>query len=725
MLTLLGYAAAAMGFLALLWVVGWPLATALRSHAVPFPAPLLGLCLVPIFAWYWVDLTGTGLRAGIWVLAGVSAAGCVAVAIRRRAALDVRSALVQFATVTAATVIVCLTVFYPVLATPYLTTFSTLNNDASAWLAHAQHLLDDGLRIPTAFSGYDFPTSFRLEATFGAVSLLASAAAITGLDTWQIGGFVICVFVGLVMLALSAFIQHVTGLSVVPATAIAAASTTPALFLYSAANFFFGHVAVLAIVPMVALLAFELTRRHSIAALAPCVLALALAVAMVLCSYAPATLALVVVVAAAGTATVTAPPRLPRAGRFVAAALASVVLAAALLPQLAVWAFHRLRLLSGGKWGWELSTFLPHELLGFASGLMSSASVAGWLVSLLILGVVAFVAFRHRSVGDFAVPGLFLVVGILLSYGVMTWHFGRGHYNAWKWIAYFQPLFCAAVYSLLALGIKDVKPTSYARIVGAVGVLATVLALAFTARTFTEPDAAEIGFGVGDDPRYQTVPQSIETFPAVAARAGIREVNIDLPPHWETVWAWYGLREVRAYPLRPSWLAPVGPQAPWDLRRVDAGDALTGPRVVPIDGTYQFVEHSTDPPSDAPGGLDADLTLLSQAVTASDRVLLLRATNTGKRCWLVAGKRQPMHGAVTLRASLLTGDGAVADEAFRRKPLPTGSCVGSGWSLDLTLKVPREEHRTLRLQLDAQGVQRFGEVLDVGYRPADSGSRAG
>lgn len=728
--------AAAIWFVAVLTVIGWPISMLLRSRGVPFPAPLAGLCVIPIWAWYWVEITDRGLEAGIWVLLAVSAVLCAITIVRRRSQLSgLRAGALHGVWVLAASVVVCVVVFSDLFRSPYLTTFSTGNNDVSNWLSHSQYLLDQGVRAGSAFAGYDFPASFEREATFGAFSILATAASTTGLDTWQIGGFVMLAFVGLVMLSVSTFVQQVTDLSAPAAVATAAAAITPMLFLYSVANFFFGHVSVIAIMPIVALLAFEMTQRRSAKELLPWCVALALSLAMMLFSYAPSILTVPVLLAAAGGGILlTGTRRMMRLGSFAAASLASLVLALALAPQLSVWAVRRLLLVSDGLWGWPLSTFLPHEILGLGRNPLVQPSLVGWAATAAILVGVTYVAYRQRDRAKFAVPLWWLVVGILASYGLMTWYFGAGHYNAWKWIAYLQPLFCASVYSLAALGVSDwmsrrqlefswgrdrdrgvSRRASHQWVVFSAATALALVALSNTHRMFSEPmEGPATGFIHTDGSQgLRTAPRSIATIPAAAAKAGIGEVNIDLPPHWETAWAWYALRDVRTYPVNPFWVPSSEPRAPWTLERVDAGETSVGQRVVPIGATYRFVERSTAPPADSLDGLDAELVVKADRTEGPTRVLRVRATNTGERCWQPSTKA-PL-GYVALRGQLIAASGALIQQDFVAKPIPAGSCVAPGWSLDTDLEVPPLQGGRLRLQLVSEGVGWFGESVEVSH----------
>ena len=241
-----------------------------------------------------------------------------------------------------------------------------------------------------------------------------------------------------------------------------------------------------------------------------------------------------------------------------AASAASLSIALALAPQLSVWAVQRLLLVSGGLWGWPLSTFLPHEILGLGRNPLVAASLLGWVMTGVLLAGVTYVAYRQRDRATSAVTLWWLVVGILASYALMTWHFGAGHYNAWKWIAYLQPLFSQHL-SLAALGVSDWmsrrRPelslaggrdrrvsTSHPAVGGRRGRDHHRRAgpLQHPPAVQAPMEGAATGLIFTDGAQgMRTAPRSIATIPMAAARAGIHEVNIDVPAHWETAWAWY------------------------------------------------------------------------------------------------------------------------------------------------------------------------------------------
>ena len=177
---------AALWFVGVLAVVGWPISVLLASRGIPLPAPLAGLCVVPLWSWYWVEVTdggGSGWEPGApgrerSPLRAHPASGAATMEV-----VAVRSGALHGLAVLAAAAVICVVVFRDLFRASYLTTFSTGNNDVSNWLSHSQYLLDHGVRASTAFAGYDFPASFEREATFGAFSVLASAASVTGLAT--------------------------------------------------------------------------------------------------------------------------------------------------------------------------------------------------------------------------------------------------------------------------------------------------------------------------------------------------------------------------------------------------------------------------------------------------------------------------------------------------------------------------------------------------------------
>ena len=64
------------GYLLLVYL-GWPLWTVLAPSGCPlslwFGAPVVGLAVLQVFSWYWLDHAGTGMATGLPVLIGLNA----------------------------------------------------------------------------------------------------------------------------------------------------------------------------------------------------------------------------------------------------------------------------------------------------------------------------------------------------------------------------------------------------------------------------------------------------------------------------------------------------------------------------------------------------------------------------------------------------------------------------------------------------------------------------
>ena len=70
---------------------------------------------------------------------------------------------------------------------------------------------------------------------------------------------------------------------------------------------------------------------------------------------------------------------------------------------------------------------------------------------------------------------------------------------------------------------------------------------------------------------------------------------------------------------------------------------------------------------------------------------------------------------MALRAQLVDAKGALIQQDFAGNPIPVGSCMAPGWSLDMELEVPPLQGGGLRVQLFAEGVGWFGESIEVSH----------
>src|SRR4051812_41175369 len=104
----LKYLVLTAGVLAFLTLVGWPLSLALRvKGSAIVPAPILGMCVLPLFAWHWLHFTGWGLKGGVISLTVAFAIINAVLLYRRRPSLRLRGWLVRSVSVIVAVGALC------------------------------------------------------------------------------------------------------------------------------------------------------------------------------------------------------------------------------------------------------------------------------------------------------------------------------------------------------------------------------------------------------------------------------------------------------------------------------------------------------------------------------------------------------------------------------------------------------------------------------------------
>ena len=86
-----------------------------------------------------------------------------------------------------------------------------------------------------------------------------------------------------------------------------------------------------------------------------------------------------------------------------------------------------------------------------------------------------------------------------------------------------------------------------------------------------------------------SVPVELSTLTSSPAFDDVDELNIDLGPYWESMWAAYFLRDHHLHLVQPTYYAVSSPTATWTLLRRDAPVPPGTVEVRLINGTYQLV----------------------------------------------------------------------------------------------------------------------------------------
>lgn len=703
-LTLVG----ALGLVAVLTVVGWPVVVLCTrgSTANVVPAPVAGLAVLSLFAWYWSDLGGP-LSVGVPVLVALAVVAAAVVAWRTgrrpsfgRANLPL---LAELAVVTVVTAVLCAVNFAAPLRLDYLTTTAFANNDAAAWVQSGEHLEELSLDDPGNVADYDFGASSKTNG-FGGIVLLGAAAGLSGYDVWKVGMIGLFAAVGLVVLCTGRLVRHVTGLPPWLCGAVAGAAVSPLLFWYSVGNYFLGQMMAMAVVPCLALAAraaAEPGRRRDRVGLTVLV---ALCLFLLLSTYPHmAVLAIPLVGPAALVG-----PRQGIVGRFLRIAeLSAVALAAAMLvaPTLTRLSLERAIDLGSTSAGWSLPAFLPTELLGFGRTVNPQVSAARIVGSIVIVAVVVILAVRVRSSRPVASAYALALAGTVLgTYALVYLTEGGPTYQQWKWISYLQPIFAAVALGMVAVWI--VRQLDRRRRAAGPVAAVVVLALVGTVATVNGSDALSAGMRGSTNLVADLALAGLHESPALD---DLDEVNVRLSPFWETMWASYFLRPRTAYLLQPSYYAITPATAAWTLERISYGPLPAGQGERTINEMYRLVEEPQPPFSAGGAALDATLEVVDEQVAAGVRTVRLRATNTGIGTWLPSTE---VTGGVKLSGALLDDTGAVVVQDLLRSVMLPDRPVDDGWTVEFVVEVP--DTSIVQLQMVAENVERFGAVVVVG-----------
>jgi hypothetical protein len=581
----------ALELLALLGFMGYPvvhLARRWSGRALAVPAPVIGLAVIYLLSWWWLRATDAGLDIGVPVIVAVGAVAWIPVAIdlaRRRPALHevARPAVVPVVTVVAVAVLFAFH-FSSVFRLDHLSSAAGSNGDVAAYSLVAGHLEGEGLSGPGNIEGYDLSERAEEDA-FGATALVATAAVVSGHETWEVGTAVLFVAIATLAVSLVALLRRLWlggGLLVAGATLVGVASF---LFVYLTLQFFLAQILAAALLGAVLVAFLAAVDARSQPAGATCAAVIGLLGAGMIATYPHMALFAPAVLLPAALAC------LPRAGlregalRVAGTAAAGAVVAVALAPDQFVGAIRRAEVLSGVQAGWPLPAFLPTDLVGALGTEVPAHTATRWAGSVaLLIGIGACAALRWRidRLGRFTVVAW---AGALASYAVVYAWEGES-YRQWKWITTFLPLLVAlAAAVVVAAGIGLARRARVRPQLAQAGALAAlVLVVAFqTAKA--DPFVSRFLGGPVPGVYVNADLAAIASEPRVAGLTRVA-FNFTDPAEYQWAAAIIRPREVLPYPTPTN-------DRPWILERVGA-PVTPGRQVVRLNATYQLAQ---DPPA--------------------------------------------------------------------------------------------------------------------------------
>jgi hypothetical protein len=596
--TFFAYVAIAAYVLVALAVIGAPVKILMRVLGVSVgrvvPAPVIGIVLVVLVSWYWATPFG-GTRPVAWILVAVGIVGSTALAVVFPGRLGLRAMLrdadlrscallgvLCFAGVTTAMVATDGQLF----VRSHLTVLTLGNNDAASYAFISQHLLDEGPGEPGNIAGYNAGAR-SIGFSGGACAVLASGAALAGLDVWQVMTPMMLVALVLGAYTLALLLRAICGRERTVLIGIGSVLGFSVLHTaYLVAQWFYaqlvGMTLVLAAAAVLYVAVRSMTRRDAFAAVVVVGSILAAGLSVYPHMTIMGSLVLLPVVAVAHASFRSLVRRGVRTAMLFGL---GALLAVALAPGLLVDAIDITQELEDVNAGWPLPSIFPTEMLGFQTDVRAGQ---GWLTAMVSVVVVAALAGAavfgwRRKRGDASLPLLTSIAVVLATYAVVYQREGGPTYRQWKWATFFIPLFVAAAVALADVAVTAVRRHgplwNRALAAGLVFYGAVVVFFAPGAGFPLSPPAAE----------YLAVTLDEINLQHEDRLADLPSLHINTSPYWETMWLAYFLRDVPVTLGPLTYYATAPPNGPWVLERNDQPLA-PGAEATELNETYRLVQ---------------------------------------------------------------------------------------------------------------------------------------
>lgn len=554
----------------------------LRVIPIWIGAPVIGLGLLQILGWYWLEQSEAGLLSGLIALA-VLAGGAGLFGIWR-----IRGSLRVCRPSRATTCALVLGCLVAIVATfqmagflsadrPSAATFG--NNDIASYALFSDHLIDNGFHSTGSVQGADQGGVSAIDAS-GVRIVLTSVSIVTGSSVEESLAASLILLMVILGLGLFWFAGAVLGDWGPIAAACVLLAIVPSGFSYLLGNYFLsqvGAMAGIAVLLGIGVCAFRLEAAVDRLALG---IVGALALAPVLLTYPHMGVLGTVVVF--GTAFLGRPARgfvrrsLRLAGVASISLLGSLVLLAPHIPALV----ERARLLSKIEAGWTLPLSSPGRILGFekfgaVAGLSTPTTLMWWgQFLLLLLAVVCASVLLYRSKSMVGVVLSALPVIVIVGYRVIVMQRGSSSYGQWKWITFFQPFVIVCVAVALAVLIRTACDQISIRRFGAVAVMAPLIS--WFIASFLISSSLFRGAWI-------RIPEGL---PALSRlnETNLESVNIDLSPYWESMWAAYFLNDLEVHVMNPSYYSRSFDPNSWTVIGRSAG--VHRPHILVPDSSY-------------------------------------------------------------------------------------------------------------------------------------------
>lgn len=591
-------------------VAGLPLALLWRTERTVIrlaASPVLGIALLATFGWFWSRAGVSGLApiARPLLIVLVLITGVVALVLRARVSgplLDLREAAVAVVAWLAALVLVGF-ISAPIVGIGYRTSAVLPNTDIASYALMSQHLADHTVRDSDTLTGVDLSTRAESDM-FGAAVVLALSAGLLGTEVWKLTLPVMAVAWMNLAVLLTALARRRLRVRGAPALVVSLTAVASSFFTTVALSYFLGQLLGLGfLVVLLLMLTQEGLSDEArsfpwklVALLTVPVAGLILTYPIFLLSAVPVIGAVSIVGAAIHRATWTA------GGRVAFGLLGGGLLGAAILPDRVLLVAGTLVKQTSAEYGIPLRGVTPLAVLGLQRlpADLHRTALVGTVTVLTIVIVGIAVAVRRKY--PFALETGLLLVFVLAGWLVLLATRGSSSYQTWKWISYFQPILVCAALALTTHAATWLWPRGQLRargrevvLLGLGALLAiTVLNGRSALRGFERRSGAETAMaGEG----WVLVDQRLADLEHNSALRGLSEINVNLTPYWEEMWAAYFLRDIpRVNLMTTTYYGKVPPlPSAWTLQRVELTPETPGVRRIPVNDRYVLVDKPSAP----------------------------------------------------------------------------------------------------------------------------------
>jgi hypothetical protein len=625
-----------------LFAVGFTLLLPLyrsRWRSAGVLSPIVGLVVIQILSWHWLDLGKRGLND----LHLVVLMPCIAITLvfiwRQRSQWTSITSVLESRTLQALvwsslfTFLVFVLQWQPLLAQGRLT-IAGGNADVAAYAQVAQHLESWGFADAGRIVGANLGGSARSDV-FGAYVFVAIGKAVTWGSVSTAMLPVLLVAFLFTTIALTRLLLILTSLPTKVIGLIVGFAQSVAMIGYLGGCYFLSQIIGMGLV-LTILVEFakplNCPGERKISTIVLRTIVVSLMAAGGILTY-PQMVAVVPVVLLPSLCFVT--------GFKGAIGRATIYITAVGVGAVLVWprvgpAIQRARALAGDKTnGWPLPFLYPSELMGFKNPIDGGSRITAQVLSAVLAILIAFGSWHLWKSGKHSSTKFSLAI-IALTLGTYLVVYRRGNgptYQQWKWVTFFLPIFVVVVLVLIVGGVfvsLANRPRALQVVVVAIVGLVVL-------------NLAKYRMFYNDVARAYPVTEELEDINESPALNGIEELNVAAGIYLWSMWPTVFLEGRRVSIVEPSYYSSAALVDAWTLVRTTNTEIIRPPETRAIGSDFYLI-----PPPPAPLTLDAKN--LGAIVSASADAISIKAgeplmikysvKNTGLAAWMNNGAEQ-------------------------------------------------------------------------------------